>query len=392
MNPKESSMKPIMQNERGMALAVAIFALVIVGALVAGALFAGTQEQRVGETSRRLTQSFGVAELGIYDVMRNWTASTYNTRGVYATDSVAVNGTTPKATGSYAGYVYRLNNEVYLIDVSGHDTVSGSGSYGGGRARQRIGMLGRIRTLALNVRGSLTSERSDVVKGNAQINGYDQAPPAWTSCGTLQSAVAGIQTGSGDTVSVQGSATILGSPPVRKDSTVTDSTFTHFGGVTYAQLVSQANITVPGGTYSSVQPAVTGGGQCDQTNMYNWGDGANPTGPCGAYFPIIHVAGDLHLTGVQGQGILLVDGSLTITGSFQFFGVTIIRGTLTAAGGGSTAAHFWGATMVQDSVQVGDNSIAGHANINYSSCAILQALDKTGVVTPMRSRGWIQLF
>jgi len=34
-----------------MALAVAIFAMVVVGALVAGAFFAGTQEQRVGETS-----------------------------------------------------------------------------------------------------------------------------------------------------------------------------------------------------------------------------------------------------------------------------------------------------------------------------------------------------
>ena len=36
-------MKRIPRNERGMALAVAIFALVVVGALVAGAFFAGTQ-------------------------------------------------------------------------------------------------------------------------------------------------------------------------------------------------------------------------------------------------------------------------------------------------------------------------------------------------------------
>ena len=57
-------MKPILSNERGMALAVAIFALVVVGALVAGAFFAGTQEQRVGENSRRVTQSFGAAEAG----------------------------------------------------------------------------------------------------------------------------------------------------------------------------------------------------------------------------------------------------------------------------------------------------------------------------------------
>jgi hypothetical protein len=379
-------------NERGMALAVAIFALVIVGALVAGALFAGTQEQRVGESSRRLEQSFGAAEFGVYDVMRNWSVSNYNSRGVYATDSAAVSGTTPKATGSYGGYVYRLNNELYLIDVTAHDTVSGTGSFGGGRARQSVGMLGRIRTLDLNVRGSLTSERGDVVKGNAQIDGIDQAPPGWANCGALQAPVAGVETSKGDTVSTQGSATIIGNPPVRTDSTIADSTFSSFGGVSYTQLASQATFTVPGGTVASVQPALNGDGTCNTTLNTNWGDGANPAGPCGSYYPIIHVTGNLQLTGIQGQGILLVDGSLTVTGSFQFFGVTIIRGTLTAAGGGSTAAHFWGATMVEDSVQVGDNSIAGHANINYSSCAIVQALDKTGVVTPMRSRGWIQLF
>src|SRR5881296_3081089 len=62
---KESGMKRILRDERGMALALAIFALVVVGALVAGAFFAGTQEQRVGENWRRLQQSFGAAETGI---------------------------------------------------------------------------------------------------------------------------------------------------------------------------------------------------------------------------------------------------------------------------------------------------------------------------------------
>src|SRR2546422_8839482 len=58
-------MKRVLQNERGMALALAIVALVVVGALVAGAFFAGTQEQRVGENSRRVLTSFGVAEAGV---------------------------------------------------------------------------------------------------------------------------------------------------------------------------------------------------------------------------------------------------------------------------------------------------------------------------------------
>ena len=43
-----------LNGERGMALAVAIFALVVIGALVAGAFFAGYQEQRTGRSSRSL--------------------------------------------------------------------------------------------------------------------------------------------------------------------------------------------------------------------------------------------------------------------------------------------------------------------------------------------------
>ena len=65
-------MKHVVQNERGMALAIAIVALVIVGALIAGAFFSGTQEQRVAENVRRVQASFGVAEEGVYDIVRTW--------------------------------------------------------------------------------------------------------------------------------------------------------------------------------------------------------------------------------------------------------------------------------------------------------------------------------
>ncbi len=65
-------MKRILRNERGIALAVAIFALVVVGALVAGAFFAGTQEQRVGENQRRVQTSFGVAEAGTQERVLTW--------------------------------------------------------------------------------------------------------------------------------------------------------------------------------------------------------------------------------------------------------------------------------------------------------------------------------
>src|SRR2546426_8767189 len=45
-------------------------------------------------------------------------------------------------------------------------------------------------------------------------------------------------------------------------------------------------------------------------------------------FPIVHLTGTSTINGVQGQGILLVDGDLNIQGGFQWFGVTIIKGSL----------------------------------------------------------------
>ena len=242
------------RNERGMALPIAIFALVIVGALVAGALFAGTQEQRVGDTSRRLQQSFGVAEMGVNDVVRTWSSGTYNQRGVYPTDSVALpngllNGGTPRSSGSFGGYVYKMNSNLYLVDVTGHDTVSGRASYGGGRSRQRLGLLTRIKVLPLNVGGALTSGTSDNLSGQAVVNGTDQVPPNWASCSAPGQSLAGIRTDAGTTVTTGGQSSVIGTPSVLTDGTVSNSTFTQFGDVSYSQLAARARSTQPCGDW-----------------------------------------------------------------------------------------------------------------------------------------------
>src|SRR5204862_7042806 len=111
------------------------------------------------------------------NVVTNWNPTTFNQRGVYPTASVAINGTAPRGTGSYGGYVYRLNSELYLIDVTGHDTVSGRASYGGGRARQRIGLLSRTRVLQMDIQASLRTHTNTPMIGDSQKNGVDQEPP-----------------------------------------------------------------------------------------------------------------------------------------------------------------------------------------------------------------------
>jgi hypothetical protein len=159
--------------------------------------------------------------------------------------------------------------------------------------------------------------------------------------------------------------------------------------VTYAQLAARANIVLGPGTYKT-NPAFNGA-LCDKTNLLNWGDGINPLSACGSYFPIIHITGDATLNGDQGQGILLVDGTLSVEGSYQFFGITIIQGDLKTAGGGNTDAHFWGGVMAKNA-DLSIQSLSGNATLNYSSCSILAALQATSPISMMRSRGWVQLY
>jgi len=398
-------MKQVLKNERGMALAIAIVALVVVGALIAGALFSGTQEQRVAENVRRSQASFGVAEEGIYDIIRNWsdptTKATY--AGLYPYPAVAPSKSTwtiqqktaASRTGSYNGTIMKLNDELYLIDMTGQDTMSLAGRIRGGGASQRMGLIARIRPLAVNIQAAVTSGGTNLVAGNVNINGTDSVPTGWAGCPPKDSTKAGIRMQVGDSISKTGNARITGQPPVIHDPTLKDSNFSVYGDVTYDQLAAMATITLPGQNFAnSIAPAVTNGA-CDYTVLTNWGSPTTPAAPCGNYFPIIHLTGPVStINGQEGQGMLLVDGSLDIQGGFQFYGITIVRGSVKTAGGGGSPAHFWGAIMVQDTVQFADtvNNFSGGATMLYSKCAIIKALDKTGTGSMMRSRGWVQLF
>jgi hypothetical protein len=385
-------MRRILRDERGMALAVAIFALVVVGALVAGAFFAGTQEQRVGENQRRVQTSFGVAEAGAQERVLTWDPQTMNKRPLYRPggDSVAIaSASTQGGSGTYSGTSYHLGPNLFLIDITGRDKASAAGAIaGGGGARQRIGLITRIAPVDFGIHASLTTQGSTNLGGNAVVNGADQVPAGWTNCDLPGPVQPGIRDQGGQ-VSTNGNGTVAGNPPVVNDPTINNNTFTQFGGATYAELTARATVTLPAGNYQT-QPVVNGG-VCDKTVLTNWGDGMNAGSACGSYFPIIHLTGDVTLNGVQGQGILLVDGTLSVQGSYQFFGITIIQGDLKTAGGGSTDAHFWGGVMAKNA-DLSIQSLSGNATLNYSSCSILAALQATSPISMMRSRGWVQLF
>lgn len=391
-------MRYVWRNERGMALAVAIFALVVVGALVAGALFLGTQEQRVGENQYRLGQSFGIAEGVAPEYIRSWDKYTdsFNVLRFFPQDTFKMGSRSYGARGSYTGYVWKLNRNVYLFDLAGSDTTTRSGSLAfrrrGGGARQRVGILARIRPLQIPAEASLTTQGNVTLAGTASIDGADAIPnTSWTSCDPPDTTKAGVHTSETATVSTEGASWVDGSPPVLQDTSVNSNTFTQFGDVTYDMLAARANITLGPGLTVQTKPVTTATGACDKSVQTNWGDGLNRAAACGNYFPIVHATGDLTLKNFQGQGVLLVDGNLLVEGLYEYFGVVIVKGSLQTAGGGTSAAHFWGAVMAQN-VDLNVNEVSGSATLRYSKCAIIQALEWTGTGAQMRSRSFVTLY
>src|SRR2546422_3172211 len=240
---KERGMKRILRDERGMALAVAIFAMVVVGALVAGAFFAGTQEQRVGENQRRVQTSFGVAEAGAQERVLSWDPSTMNKRPLYCPcaggdsvpiPSVGADTVAPGGSGRYFGNSFRVGPNLFLIDVTGRDRASAAGAIaGGGGAQQRIGMITRIAPVDFGIKASLTTQGLVSMSGNANINGADQVPTGWTSCDPPGPPQAGVRDNGGKSTQ-KGKEERVGGAPGGKEPPLKKKTFTPLRGGTEA--------------------------------------------------------------------------------------------------------------------------------------------------------------
>jgi len=366
------------RNERGIALLVAIIGLVVVGSVVSAFVFSGVLERRESNSTRRATQAFAVAEYGLGETMGAWSASSWNMMAVDS--SVPVSGTTPGGSGSYAGTVRRLNNELFVVDMTGQDA--------GSRARQSIGALVKLRTIAMDIQAALTTRGETKVGGTAEIEGANTDPTGWTGCAGAPD-LAGVRLPPGDLSGIGGCQgpsfnCIDGSPAVDEDPSINDSTFFTYGDMDWPTLVSLHNKPIAPGTYTTLGP-IFSGGTCVTSSVQNWGDPVTPSSPCGGYFPIIYVPGDLQITTGFGQGVLLVEGDLTVTGGFEFYGVVVVRGVLSTSG---TGGHFNGAVLAAN-VDLDDNSVLGDALVQYASCAVTRALTNAAPGALLRSRGWL---
>jgi hypothetical protein len=378
-------------NERGIALASVIIAVVVVGALAAGALMIGMNEQRRAESTRWFTRSAGLAEGGVNEILGSWNAQTSNSMTLYPTagSTQAVGQTpSPSGTGVYAGTVAKLTDEIYLLDVTGRDSATFANRVRGDGARQRVGVLSRVLPLPIDAQAAMTiGAPVNFGGGNVFVRGTDNTPAGWAGCPAPGAPVAGVRAkNAGDANNSAGQMT--GTPPVLITPAMDSTTFMQYGNTNYNALAAAATIQLNPGTYAPAP--VISGGVCTNGNT-NWGAPLAPNGACGKRYPIIHISnwnGTTTLTGGSGQGILLVDGDLVVSGAFTFYGVVIIRGKMTTNAGGSPTIY--GSLMVQ-SLNFATTAFNGDANIYWSTCALQRIRDAVGNPTMLRSRGWVEL-
>ena len=376
---------PRMNDERGVALAMAIFALVVIGILVAGSFFAGRLEQQSGQNTLFAAQAAEAAEAGLSDAL----GGTYSAAALQA---LLVGGTTGPTTVTLAsGITYtesvdRLTNSVFL-----YKSIGTRQSAGATVATRSVGTLVRLETANIAVNAGLTALGDVVVGGNSTVDGHDATPSAWTGAGVscpTPTDVTGVRYNG--TLTKSGSSVIAGVPSSQLDTGLNGSNI--FGATDFAALKALRTLTLTSNV-SGLAAAVTGSpAKCDASVQSNWGAPTVPTSPCFNYFPIVYHYGDLSISGSgEGQGILLVEGNLSVQGRIDFYGPVIVTGGVDVRGTGSDDVKFYGGILAQN-VTLDDSRLTGNATVNYSSCAIKRALQGSAIPTPLKERSWVQLY
>jgi hypothetical protein len=242
------------------------------------------------------------------------------------------------------------------------------------------------------MRGALTTQGEVKIGGSSFLDGNDDSVSNW-GCPPLSGGLPGLAMPDSTkltTAGCGGLSCIAGTPKIAQDSLAgKDSTYFSFGpGLDWDDLTGMATKTYSSGaSLNGLGPSVSGG-VCNTADQANWGDPLHSTTLCQSYFPIIHAMGDLKITGGEGQGILLVEGDLSVQGGAEFYGPVIVRGSLKTAG---TGGHFNGGVMAAN-VDLEQSALLGNAVVNFSSCALTKALAGAATPTFVARRSWTELY
>jgi len=381
----------MLRQRAGIAIVAALGGVVVIGALIAGVFFVSTQESQISGGALVHERAFRAAELGLNTTLANWDAPLMYALPVGGMDTMAYSGTDWVDTV----VVTKLTNQAYSMLST---ATAGSGRLA--RSRKKTLLSIRLSSPDFNFLGALTLRGGLQIGGNSEVDGANTNPSTWGGCAPAADTLAGVAMADPSLITYSGcqdGSCIQGDPPVLQEPSADDTTnYFNFGDENWATLTASADKVINGNnTYNDIGPVVTDG-SCMRGELLNWGAPIHtvPANPCENYFPIIYAktstSGVLKLSGGKGQGILLVDGDLEISGGFEFYGPVIVRGRIKATGT-SGGGKLHGGVMAANVEITDDGQILGDATISYSSCAIEKAI--AGSANPRRlvERAWTEV-
>jgi hypothetical protein len=376
----------------GFAIPAAIFAIIVVSLLALSGLYMAQTNATASTGIRRGWKAFNAANAGAAHVLATWDRWRY---GGLAPGGLYDTGWQTLPDGSeYRATIRRVDDSSDPNQMLFRVGTVGRPGPGISAQRSLVTMTRAIRPQGLCCDGAMKARGLLDIRGTGagvKVSGLDLTPTAWGGhCTGPLADLPGISILESDDISVSGSPELEGAPAIQEDATISDDDFTQFGELTYADLAASADKQLPSGlVLDEIAPSTTGEGACQTSSANNWGDPLVPGSACWDYLPVVHVGGDLKVSGSgYGQGVLLVDGDFQVTGTFDFYGIVIVQGH--ADFRGTTDLH--GGLLVRNGVIADSESyLRGGTTIQYSSCSAARALSQATVAKPLDGRYWFDV-
>jgi hypothetical protein len=368
------------RREEGAALVTVLFALFVLSLLSGTVFILSFGDRQVGRKFVRLQQASAAADAGAYAPLGRWNAEVYNRLPLGG--SAGFEGELSDGTGSYHGILTRLGARLFLVTSEGMSADN--------EVRQRVATVMRLRPLEIEIDAALRIRGPLDIGDGVRIIGTDQAPHPW-SCPPAAETLPAIRCPAADPAvppwsGCAPSRCLEGIPTWEPDTSSINVGTPGLGGATLADLRAVAVHVLQGGI---VRPqAVEANGICITADNNNWGDPYDPWGACGDHFPTVYSEGDLHAHSGYGQGVLVVEGDLTVSDGFRYFGVVIVVGSFHSIGVGSQIS---GAVIVANQ-DFEPQTLDGMTRIQYSNCAVSRSLAGSGRGVLMRERSWLDLY
>jgi hypothetical protein len=342
---------------RGFAIPVALLIIAALTIMVAGGFSLVSAERRSVADQKSQISAFRIAEQGLElflvrrdSLMAGKPCFSHMPGPCPDTAIIPMTGGTATVTLTRLRPVNGSQSGLFVVRSKGVETV---GAY--------AGTPQGVRTVAQYVLWQPASMQ--VLAGWTALSGLQKNGAAGTIGGidlcADSNAIAGVVVPINPGYS--GKVVEVGNPPI--DSVAPDSVAIDWNAIVNLNAITPT-ITIPGGSFPSAA-------QFADTTFY----------------PIIRINGDYSIP-TSGQGMLIVTGNLTISGSTTWKGVLLVGGDITSNGNNGVQ----GATVSGLNVKLGTyvpvSTANGTKSYNYNSCEVAKSTMSSGALVTMRNT-WV---